>query len=56
MFAKDKECSMAKFLRNPDIREQFNLPLSEQAFDEYNQLMEDIKRFLPINNCPDSWT
>lgn len=56
IFAEYKECSVAQFLQNPDIRLQFNLPLSMEAFEEYKQLIEDIKILFPINNCSDVWT
>lgn len=42
IFAEYKECSVVQFLQNPDIRLQFNLPLSMEAFEEYKQLIEDI--------------
>jgi hypothetical protein len=34
-YAKNKDISMAQFLLNNQIKEQFNLPLFIQAFQEF---------------------
>ena len=42
-FARNKGISAAKFLQNNDIQEQFLIPLSFEAFQEYQDLQEIIQ-------------
>jgi hypothetical protein len=37
-YAKNKSISVANFLTNNNIQDQFHIPLSIQAFQEYQQL------------------
>jgi hypothetical protein len=41
-FAKNKTISVAQFLTNNTLEQQFHLPLSVQAFQEYHDLHELI--------------
>lgn len=42
-FAKDKSISVAKFLANPSIGQQFHIPLTMQAHEEYLQLQDILQ-------------
>jgi hypothetical protein len=42
-FVKNKQISVAQFLLNNSIQEQFHLPISVQAFQEYQDLQHLIQ-------------
>ena len=52
-FAKNKRTSMAQFLLNNSLEAQFHLPLSEQAFEEYQRLQDYIQAFQVQENTKD---
>jgi hypothetical protein len=43
-FAKNKQITVAQFLLNNQIESQFHLPLSVQAFQEYQDLQQLIQQ------------
>jgi hypothetical protein len=43
-FAKNKTISVAQFLLNNSIEQQFHLPLSVQAFQEYQDVQQIIQQ------------
>jgi hypothetical protein len=43
-FAKNKKISMAQFLLNNEIENQFHLPLFDQAFQQYHQMQQLIQQ------------
>jgi hypothetical protein len=55
-YAKNKNISLAMFILNNRIEDQFHLPLSVQAFQEYQQLQQILQN-IQVNNssrdcCP----
>jgi hypothetical protein len=54
-FAKNKEISVAQFLLNNQIENQFHLPLSEQAFQEYQDLQQLIQQIQVGPESKDLW-
>jgi hypothetical protein len=55
-FAKNKQISVAQFLLNNSIQEQFHLPLSVQAFQEYQDLQQLIQGIQIQSEIKDKWT
>jgi hypothetical protein len=53
--AKNKNISVAQFLINNRIEDQFHLPLSIQAFQEYQQLQQIIQDLQVSDSGRDSW-
>jgi hypothetical protein len=54
-YAKNKNISVAQFLINNRIEDQFHLPLSIQAFQEYQQLQQIIQDLHVPDSGRDSW-
>jgi hypothetical protein len=54
-FAKNKKISVAQFLQNNTIEEQFHLPLSIAAFQEYQQMQALIQQIQISDSNKDSW-
>jgi hypothetical protein len=54
-YAKNRNISVAQFLLNNHIEEQFHLPLSIQAFQEYQQLQDLIQNLQTSGNDKDIW-
>lgn len=54
-FAKSKSTILAEAVTMDNLLELFNLPLSQQAFQQLNQLQQDLQQ-LTINDQADSWT
>jgi hypothetical protein len=54
-YAKNKNISVAQFLINNRIEDQFHLPLSIQAFQEYQQLQQTIQDLQVSDSGRDSW-
>jgi hypothetical protein len=52
-YAKNRNISVAQFLLNNHIEEQFHLPLSIQAFQEYQQLQDLIQNLQTSGNDKD---
>jgi hypothetical protein len=52
-FEKNKNISVAKFLQNADIQEQFHIPLSAEAFQEWLDLQTIIQGLQVQENEPD---
>jgi hypothetical protein len=46
---------VANFLLNNQIEEQFNLPLSIQAFQEYQEMQQLIQQIQIQDHSKDSW-
>ena len=44
-FAKNKKISVLQFLSNNNLQSQFHLPLSEQAYQEYQRMQDYIKKY-----------
>jgi hypothetical protein len=55
-FAKNKQISVAQFLLNNNIEQQFYLPLSVQAFQEYQNLQLFIQQTQITDQAKDSWS
>jgi hypothetical protein len=55
-FAKNKKISMSQFLLNNSLQSQFYLPLSEQAYHEYQDLQEYIQTIQVEQDTKDSWS
>ena len=53
-FAKNRKVSVSEFLLN-NIESQFHLPLSEQAYQEYQALQDYIQTLQVQPNTKDSW-
>jgi hypothetical protein len=53
-YAKNKNISVAGFLLNNNIQDQFHLPLSVEAFQEYQELQQFIQQIQP-NHSNDNW-
>jgi hypothetical protein len=54
-FARNRNISVAKFLQSEDILEQFNLPLSAEAFQELQDLQTIIQGIQVQSNKADCW-
>ena len=54
-FARNKNISVAKFLQNNDMQEQFHIPLSVEAFQEFQELQEIIQGIQVQENERDCW-
>jgi len=54
-FARNKNISVAKFLQNNDMQEQFHIPLSVEAFQEFQELQEIIQGIQVQENEKDCW-
>jgi hypothetical protein len=54
-YAKNKNISVAMFILNNRIEDQFHLPLSVQAFQEYQQLQQVLQNLQVDNSSRDSW-
>jgi hypothetical protein len=54
-FAKNKNISVAQFLTNNTLEMQFHLPLSEQAYQEYQSLQDYFQTFQVQQGAKDSW-
>jgi hypothetical protein len=55
-FAKNKQILVAQILLNNSIQEQFHLPLSVQAFQEYQDLQQLIQGIQIQSEIKDKWT
>jgi hypothetical protein len=55
-FAKNKKISVAQFLLNNNIEQQFHLPLSVQAFQEYQNLQLFIQQIQITDQAKDNWS
>jgi hypothetical protein len=53
-FAKNKNISVAQFLQNNQIENQFHLPLSVQAFQEYQELQQCLQQTQVTEQSRDS--
>jgi hypothetical protein len=53
-FSKNKTISVAQFLLNNSMEQQFYLPLSVHAFQEYQNLQELIQQIQIIDQGKDS--
>jgi hypothetical protein len=42
-FAKTQKSSVAMFLETPNLIEHFHLPLSEQAYQEFQELQDSVQ-------------
>jgi hypothetical protein len=54
-YATNRNIFVAQFLLNNHIEEQFHLPLSIQAFQEYQQLQDLIQNLQTSGNDKDIW-
>jgi hypothetical protein len=54
-FAKNKQVSVVQFLVNNDIDSQFHVLLSDQAFQEYQQLQQLLQHNQTTVDQKDSW-
>jgi hypothetical protein len=54
-YAKSKTTILADARNMENILELFHLPFSQQAFEQFNQLQQELE-FLNLNNNDDSWT
>jgi len=54
-FAKHKKILVAQFLLNSNLESQFHLPLSEQAFQEYQNFQDYIQTIQVHHSTKDSW-
>jgi len=54
-FAKNKKISVLQFLSNNNLQSQFHLPLSEQAYQEYQRMQDYIQSIQVQQNTKDSW-
>jgi hypothetical protein len=54
-YAKNKNTSVAQFLQNNRIEEQFHLPLSVQAYEEYQDLQHTIQLIQISTKDKDKW-
>jgi hypothetical protein len=55
-FAKNDKISVSAFLRNNALEEQFFLPLSEEAFQEYQELQVLLHNLQRQDDNRDEWT
>jgi hypothetical protein len=54
-FAKNRDISVAQFLANNQIQEQFHLPLSVEAFQEHQQMQQIIQQIQISSQEKDIW-
>jgi hypothetical protein len=54
-FAKNKNILVAEFIRNNNFDQQFHLPLSVQAFQEYQTMQDIIQQTTISNEAKDVW-
>jgi hypothetical protein len=54
-FAKNKNISVAQFFQNNQIENQFHLPLSTKAFQEYQELQSCLQQIQVTDQSRDSW-
>jgi hypothetical protein len=54
-FARHKKISVSQFLLNNSLESQFHLPLSEQAYQEFQSLQEYIQTIQVQQDSKDSW-
>jgi hypothetical protein len=54
-YAKNKKISVAQFLTQNQVQDQFHLPISAQAFQEYEQLQLIIQQLQVSSETKDSW-
>jgi hypothetical protein len=54
-FAKNQKISMASFLEEVDMTEHFYLPLSEQAYQEFQELQQLVQDTQVRNEDNDQW-
>jgi hypothetical protein len=54
-FVKNKNIYVAQFLLNNQLERQFHLPLSVQAFEEYQQLQQLIQQLQVSEKTKDTW-
>jgi hypothetical protein len=54
-YAKNKNISVAQFLINNQLHEQFHLPLSVEAFQEYQQMQQIIQQIQISSQNKDTW-
>jgi len=54
-FAKNKKISVLQFLSNNNLESQFHLPLSEQAYQEYQTMQDYIQTIQVQQDTKDSW-
>jgi hypothetical protein len=55
-FAKKKDISVAHFLTHNQLQDQFHLPLSVEAFQEYQQMQQIIQQIQISGQEKDSWS
>jgi hypothetical protein len=53
-FAKNKDISVAQFLTHNTAQQQFHLPLSVEAFQEYQDLQQLIQQ-IQVTDSNDTW-
>jgi hypothetical protein len=54
-FVKNKNISVASFLQNNQIEQKFHVPLSIQAFQEYQEMQDIIQQIQVSNEEKDIW-
>jgi len=54
-FTRHKRISVSQFLLNNSLESQFHLPLSEQAYQEFQSLQEYIQTIQVQQDSKDSW-
>uniref|UniRef100_A0A0A9HAK5 Reverse transcriptase zinc-binding domain-containing protein n=1 Tax=Arundo donax TaxID=35708 RepID=A0A0A9HAK5_ARUDO len=54
-FAKEKDISVAEFLQNNNIHQQFHTPISEEAYQEYQELRTTLQEAHIQLEGNDSW-
>jgi hypothetical protein len=54
-YDKNKNISVAQFLLNNQIEDQFHLPLSVQAFQEYQEMQQIIQQIQISDQNKDNW-
>jgi hypothetical protein len=55
-FAKNKTISVMLFLQNNSLEQQFHLPLSGQAYQEFQEMQELIELTLVLPEAKDTWS
>jgi hypothetical protein len=55
-YVKNKNISVADFIHNNNFEQQFYLPLSVQAFQEYQAMQDIIQHTLISNEAKDVWS
>jgi hypothetical protein len=54
-YAKNKNITVAQFLSNNSLETQFHLPISKQAYQEFQNLQDYIQTIQVHHNTKDSW-